>query len=142
MFLSPLRGAPIWAATHITFGRSIKRDNDAPGYLMAELMSTWEANSKLALHLNPKVAQSGVGNLWGFGISTNIKLAPRWELIPEANFVTSNSSQSNGTIALRWTASEALTVDAYGTTAASMIDIGTLTSTNTIRIGGRFIYSF
>jgi hypothetical protein len=142
VFLSPLRGDPIWAATHITFGRSIKKDNDAPGYLMAELMSTWEANSKLALHLNPKVAQSGVGNLWGFGISAHIKLAPRWELIPEANFVTNNSSQNNGTIALRWTASEALTVDAYGTTAASMIDIGTLTSANAMRIGGKLTYSF
>ena len=105
-------------------------------------MTTWKANSKLALHLNPKIAQSGVGNLWGFGIGANIKLAPRWELIPEANIVANNISQTNGTLALRWTASEALTVDAYGTTAASMIDIGTLMSANTIRIGGRLTYSF
>ena len=142
VFLSPLRGAPIWAATHITFGRSIKKDNDAPGYLMAELMSTWQVNSKLALHLNPKIAQSGVGNLWGFGISANIKLAPRWELIPETNIVANNISQTNGTIALRWAATEALMVDFYATTAASMIDIGTLTSSDTARIGGRLTYSF
>jgi hypothetical protein len=142
VFLSPLRGAPIWAATHITFGRSIKSNNDAPGYLMAELMSTWEANSKLALHLNPKIAQSGAGNLWGLGISANIKFAPRWELIPEANIVANNISQTNGTIALRWIATEALKVDVYGTTAASMIDIGTLTSADTARIGGRLTYSF
>ena len=142
VFLSPLRGAPIWAATHITFGRSIKSNNDAPGYLMAELMSTWEANSKLALHLNPKIAQSGVGNLWGVGISANIKLAPRWELIPEANFVANNISQSNGTLALRWTATDALTIDTYGTTTASMIDIGTLTSVESLRIGSRLTYSF
>jgi hypothetical protein len=109
---------------------------------MAELMSTWQANSKLALHLNPKIAQSGVGNLWGFGISANIKLAPRWELIPETNIVANNISQTNGTIALRWAATEALMVDFYATTAASMIDIGTLTSADTARIGGRLTYSF
>ena len=109
---------------------------------MAELMSTWQANSKLALYLNPKITQSSVGNLWGLGISANFKLYPRWELIPEANFVTSNNAQSNGTIALRWTALEALMVDIYGTTAASMIDIGTLTSANAIRVGGRLTYSF
>ena len=142
VFLSPLRGAPIWAATHITFGRSIKRDDNAPGYLMAELMSTWQANSKLAFNFNPKIAQAGVGNLWGFGISANVKLAPRWELVPEANIVANNSSQSNGTLALRWTATDALTVDVYGTTAASMIDIGTLTSSDSLRVGGRLTYSF
>ena len=98
-------------------------------------MSTWQANSKLALHLNPKIAHSGGGDLWGFGISANIKLAPRWELIPEANFVTNNSSQSNRTITLRWTATDTLTVDIYGTTAASMIDIGNLTSADIARIG-------
>jgi hypothetical protein len=142
VFLSPLRGAPIWAATHITFGRSIKKDNDSPGYLMAELMSTWQANSIFALHLNPKIAQSGVGNLWGLGISGNINIAPHWELIPEANIVANNISQTNGTIALRWAATEALMVDVYVTTAASMIDIGTLTSANTPRIGSRLTYSF
>ena len=108
---------------------------------MAELMSTWQANSKLALHLNPKVAQSGIGNLWGLGISANIKLAPRWELIPEANIVANNISQTNGTIALRWTATETLTVDIYGTTASSMVDIGALTSVNNARIGGRLTYN-
>ena len=142
VFLSPLRGAPIWAATHITFGRSIKSNNDAPSYLMVELMSTWEANSKLALHLNPKIAQSGAGNLWGLGISANIKLAPHWELIPEANIVANNISQTNGTLALRWAATEALTIDIYGTTATSMIDIGTLTSAGTAQIGSRLTYSF
>ncbi|MDA9889429.1 hypothetical protein N9C98_01310 [Synechococcus sp. AH-224-G16] len=143
VFLSPLRGAPFWAATHITFGRSIKSDkSSAPGYLMAELMSTWQANSKLAFNFNPKIAQAGVGNLWGSGVSANIKLAPRWELVPETNIVANNISQSNGTLALRWTASDALTIDVYGTTTASMIDIGTLTTAESVRIGGRLTYSF
>ena len=42
---SPLRGAPLWSALRLSFGRSINaRDNSAPGYLFAETPITWEAN--------------------------------------------------------------------------------------------------
>lgn len=95
---------------------------------------TWEANSKLAVHLNPKITQSGACNLLGFGISANIKLSPRWELISETNIVANNISHTNGTIAPHWAATEALIADFYATTAASMIDAGTLTSASTKRI--------
>ena len=71
---SPLRGAPMWSALRISFGRNVDTEkNTADGYLFAETPVSWEANSKLAFNINPKVAWSGVGTLWGIGISANIR---------------------------------------------------------------------
>ena len=79
----------------MSFGRSINAsDNTAPGYLFAETPLTWEANPKIAINLNPKLAWSATGNLWGFGISANIHLTPRWDIIPEANIVLNSQQES------------------------------------------------
>ena len=53
---SPLRGAPIWSALRISFGRNMDAiNNTANGYLFAETPLTWEANSNRT-NVNPKVA--------------------------------------------------------------------------------------
>jgi hypothetical protein len=105
-------------------------------------MATWEATPRLALNLNPKVAWSGAGNLYGVGMSANVRLAPRWELVPEGNVVTNDIAQSNGTLGLRWSATNQVTVESYVSTAASMLDIGQLLSSGDLRWGGRLTYSF
>ena len=85
---APRTGSPIWSALRISFGRSMDSvNNTADGYLFSETPLTWEANPKLAVNVSPKVAWAGVGTLWGVGIGANIKVAPRWELLPEANIV-------------------------------------------------------
>ena len=100
---SPLRGAPIWSALRIRFGHNMDAiNNTANGYLFVETPLTWEANPKIALNVNPKVAWTGVGNLWGFGVGANIQIAPRWELIPEANIILGSQPKSNNTLGLRW----------------------------------------
>lgn len=140
---SPLRGAPFWGGGRITLGRnSDVVTNTGQGYVFAETMATWEATPQFAVNLNPKVAWSGVGNLWGLGISANLQLAPRWELVPEANVVVNNLAQSNGTLGLRWHATETVAMEAYASTAASLLDIGQLISAEQVRIGGRLTYSF
>ena len=99
VFFSPLRGAPFWGAGYISMGRSIdKLNNRAPGYLYAETMATLELNKNIAINLNPKLAWSGIGNLWGVGLSSNIQLTPSLELVPETNIVINKSSQSNATL--------------------------------------------
>ena len=139
---SPLRGAPIWGAGRISFGRNADPNNSFQGYVFAETISTWEATPNVALNVNPKVAVSGVGNLWGLGVSANVQLAPRWELVPEANVVLNEVAQSNGTLGVRWHATDSVSVDVYGSTAASILDIGQLISADEVRWGGRLIYSF
>ena len=140
---SPMRGAPIWSAFRLSFGRSIHASNKtAPGYLFAETPFTWEANPRIAVNINPKLAWSGVGNLWGLGISTNIQLSPRWDIISEANLILNSQNESNGTLALRWNTSDDIAIEIYGSTASSIVDIGQLLNAEEIRWGSRLILKF
>ena len=137
---SPLRGAPIWNALQLSFGNS--RDsinNTEQGYLFTETPFTWEASPKIAVNINPKLAwRSGSGSAWGLGISTNIQLAPRWEIIPEANIVLTSQKENNVTLGLRWNASDNVSIDLYATTASSIVDIGQLVNAGQIHCGSRF----
>ena len=140
---SPMRGAPIWSAFRLGFGRSIHASNKtAPGYLFAETPFTWEANPRIAVNINPKLAWSGAGNLWGLGISTNIHLSPRWDIISEANLVLNSQNESNATLALRWNTSDDIAIEIYGSTASSIVDIGQLLNAEEIRWGSRLILKF
>ena len=124
-------------------GRSIDTVNErAPGYLFAETMATLELNEKIAINLNPKLAWSGIGNLLGVGLGSNIRLSPNLELIPETNIVLNNISQSNATLGLRWHATESFSVDIYSSTAASIIEAGQLMSADAFRWGARMTISF
>ena len=97
-------------------------NNTENGYLFAETPLTWEVNSKVAINISPKHAWTEVENLWGIGIGANIQLAPDWELITETNIVMNSQRKNNGTIGLRWNATDKITIEAYGTTAPSIID--------------------
>ena len=138
---SPLRGAPFWGGGRISLGRN-NDPSSYQGYVFAETMATWEATPWLALNLNPKVAWSGVGVPWGFGLGANIQLGPRWQLIPEVNVVASDTSESNGTLGLRWVASDSVKVDVYVSNAAGVLDMGQLLASGQGRVGGRLIFSF
>ncbi|WP_156487600.1 hypothetical protein [Synechococcus sp. MIT S9509] len=139
---SPLRGAPFWGGGRITLGRSNQESSTGQGYVFAETMATWEATEGLAINFNPKVALSGAGNLWGLGISSNLQLFPGWELVPEGNVVINQLSQSNGTLGLRWHATDSVALEAYGSTAASLLDIGQLINAEQVRWGGRLLIGF
>ena len=140
---SPLRGEPIWSALRISLGRNMDlANNTGQGYLFAETPLTWEANSKFAFNINPKVAWSGVGNVWGIGISANIQLTPDLELLPEANIVFSDQKESNSTLALRWNVNDKISIDSYLSTASSIEDIGQLLNANQTRYGIRSIIKF
>ena len=140
---SPLRGAPFWGGGYISMGRTIdEANNRAPGYLFAETMATLELNKRIAVNFNPKLAWSGIGNLWGLGLSTNIQLKPSLELVPEANIVINQTSQSNATLGLRWHATDNFSIDVYASTAASILDIGQLMSADGFRWGTRLLLSF
>ena len=162
---SPLRGAPLWGSARISLGRNndlfnnAGQDNAGLGYVFAESILTWEANSNLAFNFNPKLVISSAGELWGLGISSNFQLAPGWQLIAEVNAAVNNlisldqlivdrnididnSIQTNGTIGLRWKVNDGLAVEAYGSTAVSLLDVGQLFRSNQVRWGSRLIVSF
>ena len=140
---SPLRGAPLWGGGRITLGRNSDIvNNTGQGYVFAETMATWEASKRVALTLNPKTALSGAGNLWAVGLSANVQLAPRWQLVPEGNVVVNNLAQSNGTLGLRWQTTDSVALEGYVSTAASLLDVGQLLSADQARWGGRVLMSF
>ena len=140
---SPLRGAPFWGGGYISMGRAIDEINErAPGYLFAETMATLELSKKIAINFNPKLAWSGIGNLWGLGLSSNIQLSPNLELIPEANIVINETSQSNATLGIRWHATDDISIDLYTSTAASILEIGQLISNEGLRWGARVLLNF
>ena len=139
---SPLRDDAFWSALRISVGRNMDIvNNTGQGYLFAETPMTWEASSKIAFNFNPKYAWSGVGNLWGMGLSANIQIAPNWELIPEMNIILNKQSR-NETLNLRWNVTDNFAIEAYGSTASSIIDIGQLLDAGQIRWGGRIIAKF
>ena len=124
-------------------GRAIDTVKErAPGYLFAEAMATVELNEKIAINLNPKSAWSGIENLWGVGLSSNIQLLPNLEIIPEANIVLNKLNQSNATLGLRWHASQRFSVDVYASTAASIVEAGQLISADECRWGTRILMHF
>lgn len=139
--LSPLRGFPLWAAGRISFGRE-NPPGSGEGYVFAETINTWEASRSLALHLNPKLAWSGVATAIGIGLGANLQLGPSFQLIPEANVVASDIQQSNATLALRWLASTSLNLELYVSNAAGLFDIGQLLGAQQARLGGRLLFSF
>lgn len=134
--LSPLRGFPLWVAGRISLGREMP-PGSGQGYTFGESILTWEANNRLAVHLNPKLAWSGVSTPWGFGIGANLQLGSSFQLIPEANVVASEINQSNASLGLRWLASKSLQLDLYVSNAAGLLDMGQLIRLNQARIGGR-----
>jgi hypothetical protein len=105
-------------------------------------MGTWEANHWLAFNLGPKVGWSGVASPWGLGMGANIQLARQWQLIPEFNLALSDSGSSNGSVALRWLASQQVSVDLYVSNAAGLYDIGTLLRSEQLRLGTRLSLLF
>ena len=140
---SPLRGAPIWSALRLSFGRSINdKTSTANGYLFAETPLTWEANPKVAISINPKLAWTGVGSLSGVGLGANIHLAPGWELVPETNIATNSLEKSNFTLGFRWHATDSFTIEAYSSTASSIIDMGQLLNAEEVRWGSRISIKF
>ena len=73
----------------------------------------------------------------GIGLGANIQLAPGWELVPEANLVLISLENSNCTLGLRWNATDNITIEVYGTSASSIIDIGQMINADEVRWGSR-----
>ena len=103
---------------------------------------TASGNSKIAININPKLAWTGVGSLWGIGIGANIQIAPKWEIVPEANIAMNSLENSNYTLGLRWHATDRVMIEVYRTTASSITDIGQLLQTEESRWGSRISIKF
>ena len=144
MVFRPSKGLPVWASGRITVGRNFN-PSSYQGYLFFESVNTWEATPWLAFNLNPKLAWSGLGIPWGLGLSANIQLGQRFQLIPEVNVIATNlggRNGSNGSLALRWLASSNTSLDLYASNASGILDLGQLLGTDQVRVGGKLTVQF
>ncbi len=144
MVMRPTKHLPIWSGGRISVGRNFQ-PSSYQGYLFFESMNTWEATPWLALTINPKFANSGLGTPWGVGFGANIQLGPSFQLIPEINAVATDLGGTNGTngsLNLRWLANPKTTVDLYVTNAAGLLDMGQLLGNNQVRVGTKLMLSF
>ncbi len=144
MVMRPTKRLPIWSGGRISVGRNYQ-SSSYQGYFFFESMNTWEATPWLALSINPKVANSGLGTPWGAGFSANIQLGNHFQLIPEINAVVTDlggTNGTNGTLALRWLANPKTIADLYVSNAAGLLDMGQLMGNNQVRFGGKLTLSF
>jgi len=144
MVMRPTKRLPIWSGGRISVGRNYQ-SSSYQGYFFFESMNTWEATPWLALSINPKVANSGLGTPWGAGFSANIQLGNHFQLIPEINAVATDlggTNGTNGTLALRWLANPKTIADLYVSNAAGLLDMGQLMGNNQVRFGGKLTLSF
>jgi hypothetical protein len=139
VFLHQLRGFPFSLAGDVTYGRTSGRNQ---GYVFSQLVATWEANSWLAFHLNPKVLWSGIDIPYGLGLAANIQLGEYFQLIPEFNLVPSDAGESNATLALRWLPVSQLALDFYVSNAAGLLDVGQLLQNEEPRFGTKVTFQF
>ena len=126
ILLSPLRGGPFWLAVSGSLGRNLSEHNSKQGYAFGEITGTWQFNSKLAFSVNPKVAWSGAGNLYGLGLGANFAISQKLELLPEIIIAGDNFSKTTSTIGLRYHFSDSIATTVYASTAASLNNIGQL----------------
>lgn len=138
IFLHQLRGAPFSLAAAASFGQE-----STTNYLFGELNATWEANRWLALNLNPKFVNSGIGTPMSIGLGANIQIARSLQLIPELNIAANDTAGSNGTLALRWMPTPKSAIDIFVTNAAGLLSTGQLLeNVDQTRIGTRVTFQF
>ncbi len=143
MVLRPTKAFPIWAGGRVTVGRA--GGSEGQGYLFFDQTNTWEATPTLAFHLNPKLAWSGAGTSWGVGLGANLQLGRSFQLIPELNVVATDlggQNGSNGSLALRWLASQSASLDLYVSNAVGLLDLGQLLRNDEARAGMKITLQF
>jgi hypothetical protein len=134
LFFSQPRGDGLSTALRLSYGR-VLAPNDRSGYFFGEILNTKDLSKAFSINLNPKIALSGVENLFGLGLSANWQFSKIFSLIPEVNIALAGGAQSNYTLALRSCPSRKLCVDLYGTTSLSLQDAGQLLTSESPGIG-------
>jgi hypothetical protein len=141
LFFSQPRGDALSTALRLSYGRVLAPDNRS-GYFFGELLNTRELTKTLSVNLNPKVALSGVENLFSVGISANWQFSKLFSLIPEINVAAAGGAQTNYTLAMRACPNQRFCVDVYGTNSLSLQDAGQLLTSQNPAIGLNISFAY
>ena len=119
----------------LSFGRSLGATK--PGYLFAELVNSKNLSKNLILNFNPKIANTGNGDVIGLGLSLNYKFTDWLTLIPEANIGLKNA-ENNQSIILRKKITNYLEIDSIVSNSFSPNDMGQLFKSKDTKYGINF----
>ena len=116
----------------LSFGRSLGETK--PGYMYGELINSKKLGKNYILNLNPKIANTGNGDVIGIGLSLNYKLTDWLTIIPETNIGLKNS-ENNHSIVLRKKVTNFLEIDSIISNSFSSNDMGQLFKSEDIKYG-------
>ena len=139
LFFSPEKNDLIWLSSRVSIGRALNSRN---GYVYTDLTGTMKLNNWITLNINPKYIFSGVGDLGAIGFSKDINLLNNLQFIAETNLGITKNSSDNSTFSLRYSYSNAKSIDVFATNSVGFQDIGTMLSTNDYKFGIRMNYIF
>ena len=135
ILFSENNGFPFTSGFRLTFGRSL--GEEWQGYLFAENINSKDISERITFNLSPKIAMTGLGDLFSIGTSINWKLRNNIFIIPEANIAIDNSN-SNWSISLRYLPGENYYFDFYSSTAFNFVDLGELINSKDPQLGFKF----
>ncbi len=133
LILSPQKNDLFWMTLRTSVGRNEGLNHK--GYIFTELINTFRLNERIAFNISPKYFFSGVESFGGLGVSTYINLFDNLQFIPEINTSLKNDSDSNSTLALRYSYSPRTSADLYYSNASGIQDIGQFLKDKKFRIG-------
>ena len=133
LIFSPQKNDLFWMTLRTSLGRNEGENHQ--GYMFTELMNTFRLNNWLAFNISPKYFFSGVESFGGIGFSTYINLSNNLMIIPEINTSIKNNSDTNSTLALRYSLSPEKSLDLYYSNSAGIQDVGQLLKDKNPRIG-------
>ncbi|KGG16311.1 MULTISPECIES: hypothetical protein [unclassified Prochlorococcus] len=136
---SPLRNKPFWLTGRISLGRN---QQSKQGYSYYELINTWEVSDNLAININPKTAQSSLSTITSLGLSMNLQISEKIQLIPETNIILSGATESNATLAIRRLMSDRLYFDIYMSSAIGLQDFGQVLGDHELKAGMKVNYIY
>ena len=105
--------------------------------MFAELVNSKNLSENFILNLNPKIANTGNGDVIGLGLSLNYKLTDWLTLIPEANIGLKNA-ENNQSIILRKKITNYLEIDSIVSNSFSPNDMGQLFKSKDTKYGINF----
>ena len=116
----------------LSFGRSLGETK--PGYMYAELINSKKLGKDYILNINPKIANTGNGDVIGIGLSLNYKLTDWLTIIPETNIGLKNA-ENNHSIILRKKITNFLEIDSIVSNSFSSNDMGQLFKSEDTKYG-------
>ncbi|MEQ9693958.1 hypothetical protein [Shimia sp. SDUM112013] len=124
-FLDQNNGDAFSLSARMLYGRQIESGVGGVGVFFADLLGTYQANSRLTVNVSPKVAAWGTTELAGLGLGLNYEVSDNLELIGEVTPIFLDNDEATWAAGLRYNFNDSgFSLDANVTNAIGRFGIG------------------